>query len=87
MRFVVLAALLAACNNPCQDICAVMADYAEDECGMSVSSDQVSECEARQDKELTDEQRQSCVDARDADGLAEWWTCDDLAANFTDGAR
>ena len=87
MRFVALAALLVACNNPCQDICGVMADYAEDECGLTVSSEAVSECVARQDKELTDEQRQSCVDARDADGLAEWWTCDDLAANFSDGAR
>jgi hypothetical protein len=82
-----LLALVAGCDNPCQSLCVEMAQYA-DECGFEVSNDQVQECrDANATATLTDERAQTCIERSDPVALREWWSCDDLAENYQDGAQ
>jgi hypothetical protein len=78
--------LLAACNNACQQICDELAAYAEDDCGLTVSQDQVSECKKSQ-ADLEAGQNEACMEVADPEYIREWWTCDELAENFQDGAK
>ena len=77
------AAFLAACGNPCQDVCVEMARSA-DECGLTVSRDDILTCK-EQEADVTDDEASACRDYRDPDALREWWTCDDLAENYQNG--
>jgi hypothetical protein len=77
------AVFLAACGNPCQNVCTEMARYAE-ECGLTVSRDDILVCrDAHSD--ATDEEIDACRTYSDPDALREWWTCDDLAENYQQG--
>lgn len=74
---------LAGCDNPCQQLCDELANYAAD-CGYTVSPDQVEGCKADYAKaDLDDGVLQSCADHNDPDALREWWTCEDVAENFS----
>ncbi len=84
MFLTVLLSLLA-CGNPCQQLCTQLADYAE-ECGLSVTNEDIRACEESQSGPLEKEDAQLCRDLTDPDDIREWWTCDDLAENFTDGS-
>lgn len=75
--WILLAALLGGCNNPCQQLCLEIADYAS-ECGYTVSAEDLSECRATY---AASEQTDACTESLDAD-VREWWTCDDVAENF-----
>lgn len=79
-RFALLLVVggLAACNNPCQDICRRMADYAS-ECGYQVPETEVDACIDAQSG-LEREDRAACRDFGDAEVIRAQWTCDDLAA-------
>lgn len=88
VRLFPLAALglLAACNNPCQAVCVEMAQYA-DECGYTVSPDEVQACrDANAGAELDNERAQQCIEANDPQKLREWWTCDELLENYENAA-
>jgi hypothetical protein len=76
----------AGCANPCEDVCDVLADYAEDDCGMVVTSADRDACRDAQAGEPSEARADACEAAGDPDALREWWTCDDVRANFT-GAR
>lgn len=80
----VLVALLG-CQNPCQDLCQTMAARAE-ACGLSVTQDELETCVSANQNPTADWSAQ-CLEANDAARLEEWWTCDDLAENYTNGAK
>ena len=67
-----------ACNNPCQQICYNIRDFAED-CGEPFSDQDISECIQNQGKK-TREEKQSCSVA--GPQLEEEWTCDNLEVYF-----
>ena len=69
---------LTACRNSCQQICPRMAAYAED-CGFTVTSEEVGACMAAQAGAESKEDRQICREAGDRATLREEWTCDDLS--------
>lgn len=75
---------LVACGNPCQQICTEMAAYAE-ECGLTVTDDDVKACFDAQKGPLEKEEAALCRE-ESADDIREWWTCDDVAENFTNSA-
>ena len=78
-----LVALLGLLGcNPCLDVCDEMAAFAEDECGFTVSSDDVSACKERAEiADPSDAAKDACVTSGELDEIREWWTCEDLASN------
>ena len=62
-----------------------MATRAND-CGLTVTQDELESC-VKANAEPTEVWAQQCSDANDASRLAEWWTCDDVAENYTNGAK
>lgn len=89
MRFglpwvLISVAVAAGCNNPCQRVCARMADYAE-ECGYDVSSSEIGDCISSQ-AGIEKQDIEQCRDFGDAQSIRLEWTCDDLDAYWsTDG--
>lgn len=81
-----LVLLLLACNNQCQQICQELADYAQSDCGMTVSDTEVADCESSL-QDLPDGRDAACAEVNDPEKIREWWTCDDLAENFQNGAK
>ena len=78
--------VLAGCNNACQQICVELANYAQDDCGLTVTQDQITECQESQ-ADLPEGRNEQCLEVADPEYIREWWTCDDLAQNFQDGAK
>lgn len=76
-------ALLSGCSNPCQQLCLEMASYAE-ECGLTVSSDEVKNC---RESFTNSDQAELCQTWNDPDQVREWWTCEDLEENFQNGTK
>ncbi len=76
--------LLLGCQNACQNLCQTMAERAN-ECGLSVSQDELESCITK-NEEPTEERAAQCGDADDPERLAEWWTCDEVAENYANGA-
>ena len=73
--------VLAGCGNACQDLCGDMASFAEDECGLTWSKEDIKTCEADHKRsETTADGRAICAD--EGEGLQEEWSCDDLDAYF-----
>jgi hypothetical protein len=86
LRFSTLAAMvalaatwLAGCDNACQQVCDQMAAYAED-CGISVSDDEVEACKDAQAGSASRDDRSVCRDVNSRRVIEEEWTCDDLSA-------
>lgn len=75
--------LLGGCNNPCQQLCVEMADYA-DECGLTVSADDIKTCQENF-KSAEQADIQHCQTWNDPDQLREWWSCQDVEDNFQNG--
>ena len=73
-----LVAPLSACRNSCQQICPIMAAYAED-CGFEVSNEEVSACIAAQSGSSSREDRAVCREAGSRGDVRDEWTCDDLS--------
>lgn len=80
----VLVALFG-CQNPCQDLCQTMAARAS-ECGLSISQDELESC-VSSNQDVTPEWAAQCLEANDPTRLEEWWTCDEVAENFTNGVK
>lgn len=85
MRSVLLLSLTAAlgCRNPCQQLCTDIRDYAEDECGLQFTNDEVKACIADHKRSEVDRgTRQTCDQGLET--LQNEWTCEDLQDYFTD---
>ncbi len=74
---------LFACQNACQNLCQTMAEQAAT-CEFTVSQDELESCIAANENP-TEEWAQQCADADDGARLEEWWTCEELAENYTNG--
>ena len=68
----------SACNNPCQEICHDIRNFAKD-CGEPFTDADLSECLSQQGKK-TGEEKKACSEARPL--LEEEWTCDNLEVFF-----
>lgn len=76
----------AGCGNPCQQLCVEMARYAE-ECELEVDKNDILVCRDELGRgALTDAELQTCADWGDPDAIREWWTCEDLAAEYGQGS-
>jgi hypothetical protein len=72
------AALLAAgCRNACQQLCAEMADYAE-ECKLPIGDADLDACLDRQ-AAPSPEDRDTCAEFGDPEVLRTQWDCEELA--------
>ncbi len=80
-----LVLFLIGCGNPCQSLCETMAARAA-ECDLTVSEEELEACATRYE-EVTPEMSAACGEANDAGRLEEWWTCEELAENYTNGAK
>lgn len=76
----------AGCANPCESVCDVLADYAADDCGMTVTAADRDACREAQSAEPDEARTAACEASTDPEAMREWWSCDDLRANFTAGA-
>ena len=77
--------VLLGCESPCVSLCQTMAERAT-ECGLSVSESALEDCATAYEE--TDEATDAaCLEADDPERLSEWWTCDELADNYSDGAK
>lgn len=56
------------------------------ECGLSVSESELETCATTYEK-VDEATAAACTEANDANRLEEWWTCDELAENYTNGAQ
>jgi hypothetical protein len=84
---IVLLAALSGCGNPCQDLCTDMADYAT-ECGYTVTADDIQGCRDQYaSANLTPESVAACSENSDPEAMREWWSCDDVAENFTNSVK
>ncbi len=71
-----VAASLAGCGNPCQELCSTMADFSES-CGNTVSEAEIEACEEDFANADADE-LSTCRDFGHPDVLRNEWTCDDV---------
>ena len=76
-----LLAALAGCKNDCQKLCQELAAYAEEECGLTWSDEEIKQCMADHKRSETTEQERLICESN-IDGLREEWTCDDLEDYF-----
>jgi hypothetical protein len=74
----ILLLLGNGCNNPCQQICLDIRDFAKG-CGEPFTDDDISEC-MRNQGQKTGEEKKSCAEAQPL--LEEEWTCDTLEVFF-----
>ena len=74
----IMAFTASACNNPCQQICLDIRDFAKD-CGEPFTDEDLSECIRNQGKKTSDEKK-SCSQARPE--LEAEWECDNLEVFF-----
>lgn len=74
---------LTGCRNACQQMCVDLAQYAE-ECGQTPSAEEVDACiDARKTSLIGREKVDQCQEIQDPQKLREWWSCEDLAENWT----
>jgi hypothetical protein len=79
-------AFLSACDNPCQALCADIAQYAR-ECGYTSTSEDMQSC--RDDfatSTLAEGEQLECLEVSDPQQLREWWTCEQLLDNYQSAA-
>jgi hypothetical protein len=76
-----LFAVLSGCKNDCQQLCQELAAYADEECGLTWTEEEIRECMANHKRSETTEQERLVCEAN-IDGLREEWTCDDLQDYF-----
>ena len=73
----VTATVLGGCHNACQDVCARMKAYAEEDCGITVPDAELQECFDSQ-KDLDPEDAKACRDYGAPAAIENQWTCEDL---------
>ena len=69
--------VVGGCHNSCQQICSKMRKYAE-ECGISVSQDELSACFERQAGSESKPDRPICREYGDLDTIKQEWSCEDV---------
>ena len=80
MRFIIFAtALLAGCQNECQQVCLDMAEYAETDCEKTFKDAQVDSCLEKY-SEATEKELETC--ATYGDKISEEWSCADIGEYF-----
>ncbi|MDP2310345.1 MAG: hypothetical protein Q8P18_30290 [Pseudomonadota bacterium] len=82
MMALAVMSLLSGCNNPCQALCADIAQYAR-ECGYDSTAEDMQAC--RDDfatSALAEGQQLECLEVSDPQQLREWWTCEELLENY-----
>lgn len=78
-----LGLFATGCANECQQLCDELADYAEEECTLEWTSEQIKDCKSGQaNRNLADPKtaREVCGDALPT--VRDEWTCDDLEDYF-----
>lgn len=70
------ATLGAGCRNACQQVCAEMADYAE-ECSLPVSDADIDACMERHSAP-TPEDKATCREFGDGEVIRQQWDCEEL---------
>jgi hypothetical protein len=81
--FLLVPAMLVGCDNSCQQVCDVMARYAED-CGVTVSSDEVQDCKDRQAGAASRDDRGTCRTYNGRSAMEDQLDCEELSAYWTD---
>jgi hypothetical protein len=81
---IALPGLLAACDNSCQQICDRMASYAENDCGITVSKDDIQACKDEQAGSASRDDRAVCREFNSKKTIAEEWDCEELSAYWPD---
>jgi hypothetical protein len=56
-----------------------MADYATEDCGLTVADSEIDACVERQSAGLEREDAKACREFGDAETIRTQWSCDDLA--------
>jgi hypothetical protein len=80
---VLLVLLASGCHNACQDVCHTMANYAENECGYTISDGDLDACFDRMaGKNLEDGARKACRQFGSKSDIDENFGCDELADYF-----
>lgn len=74
----VAAAVFGGCHNACQDVCARMKAYAEEDCGITVPDAELAACFDSQ-TDLDPEDAKACRDYGDPAAIESQWSCEDLA--------
>ena len=73
--------IAGGCRNACQQLCADIAQFAEDECGYTLASGELRECISDHSfGGASEDQREICQEF--GDQLDEEWTCEDLELYF-----
>ena len=72
-------AAAGGCQNACQEICGRMADYATEDCGITVADSEIDACVERQSADAEREELKVCRDFGDAEVIRAQWSCEDLA--------
>lgn len=78
--FIVLPAVIAGCDNSCQQICDRMAAYAENECGLTVTKEDVDLCKDEQAGKASRDDRAICREFNGRQTIEEEWDCEELSA-------
>lgn len=88
LGFAALAALFTGtgCRNSCQQICSRMADYATEDCGMSVSDGEIDACIQRMGDAPDRDDKKACRDFGDAEAIRTQWTCEEVARYWSSDA-
>ena len=82
--FIVLPAIVAGCDNSCQQICDRMAAYAESECGLTVTKEEISACKDEQAGAASRDDRAVCREFNGRKTIEEEWDCDEVSAYWPD---
>lgn len=88
VRLLTLAVMgfLSACDNPCQALCADIAQYAR-ECGYTSTAEDMQSCrDSFATPTLEEGEQVACLEVSDPQQLREWWTCEQLLDNYTSAA-
>ena len=82
ITFILISSLsITGCRNDCQQLCAEMADFAEEQCGRTWATTDIRTCMQNNSNRATnDVRRDACAD--NIETLREEWTCDDIDKYF-----
>jgi len=72
------------CASPCQQLCAELADYASDTCGVSFTKDEEKACRENFSRKNTNpDWQEECAESLDTlDAIESEWSCADVEEYF-----
>ena len=80
----VMAAFIAGCDNSCQQICDRMAAYAENECGLTVTKEDIELCKDEQAGAASRDDRAVCRQFNSKKTIQAEWDCEELSAYWAE---